>query len=274
MNDIIKECIDLYRNGDNFSFVLVNDLRRFIKCYVNPSVNSKTSKNELVEMAKEALNEESFFTFLEIDRFGLLRNQILNLLGISDYVLDKMVKNNQISILASISYTQTWGGKRTYNIYSMKDVIFAEVPQIHQVIIPDMTEKNLEEALYLVNKSAKVSRDTKEQSYKCKNHKQVKASKTRSNNLYCLKDSALHKMIDEKRLHYMGVHKQIIGNQENYLSYYIGHFYSYHIPCAEFDEKDYLGEIQGKISSEKTVKTDITFPQAVLLIKEYINKNE
>ena len=180
-----------------------------------------------------------------------------------------MVKNKSITILDSFSYYSE-NGRRTVNIYSMKDVIFSEIPQIKQLEIPEINDRNLEEAIYLINKSAKVSRDTKQKSYWWGLHRPVKASKTRSKNLYDLKDEALTKMLAENRIKYVGIHKQTVDEKTTYLQFYRGNYFSFHSPAFSYSESEIIGEIDELISSEKTQKTSLTFPQAVKLLEKYI----
>ncbi|MGV2641553.1 hypothetical protein GNF86_08780 [Clostridium perfringens] len=132
----------------------------------------------------------------------------------------------------------------------------------------DINNENLCISLYVINKSAKKSRDTKQKSYDSKIFKTTNYSKTRETLLYQLKKEVIYKMVSEGRLQVIGYHKQF----ENYLILYKYKEYSFHIPI-NFIPKDitYLGEIDSLISSESNIKT-IKFSEAKLLLKTYLNK--
>lgn len=132
----------------------------------------------------------------------------------------------------------------------------------------DINNENLCISLYVINKSAKKSRDTKQKSYDSKIFKTTNYSKTRETLLYQLKKEVIYKMVSEGRLQVIGYHKQF----ENYLIVYKYKEYSFHIP-TNFVPKDitYLGEIESLISSESNIKT-IKFSEAKLLLKTYLNK--
>ncbi|MGU9052079.1 YkyB family protein [Clostridium perfringens] len=132
----------------------------------------------------------------------------------------------------------------------------------------DINNENLCISLYVINKSAKKSRDTKQKSYDSKIFKTTNYSKTRETLLYQLKKEVIYKMVSEGRLQVIGYHKQF----ENYLILYKYKEYSFHIP-TNFVPKDitYLGEIDSLISSESNIKT-IKFSEAKLLLKTYLNK--
>ena len=132
----------------------------------------------------------------------------------------------------------------------------------------DINNENLCISLYVINKSAKKSRDTKQKSYDSKIFKTTNYSKTRETLLYQLKKEVIYKMVSEGRLQVIGYHKQF----ENYLLLYKYKEYSFHIP-TNFVPKDitYLGEIESLISSESNIKT-IKFSEAKLLLKTYLNK--
>ncbi|MFY8224209.1 YkyB family protein [Clostridium perfringens] len=132
----------------------------------------------------------------------------------------------------------------------------------------DINNENLCISLYVINKSAKKSRDTKQKSYDSKIFKTTNYAKTRETLLYQLKKEVIYKMVSEGRLQVIGYHKQF----ENYLILYKYKEYSFHIP-TNFVPKDitYLGEIESLISSESNIKT-IKFSEAKLLLKTYLNK--
>ena len=141
-----------------------------------------------------------------------------------------------------------------------------------QPVLP-ATDENIASALYTINKSAKVSRDTKNRSYYNRKFQCCGAAKTRMLNLYHLKDAVLKKLQEEDRVEYLGVNRQVFDyGPDSFLRLYrIGDF-TFHIPCQkdEVNELEILDEeIDGEISAEKTRNVDINFRQAMLLLENY-----
>ena len=270
MDNIKRRCIDVFNRDGNYLYVCVPDLYKFLKKNFEPKLKQYTCKADLIEMAKEHLNEQTVDIFAEkLDRFGLTSKQVIEILELdSHYVLDKMVKEGTIREIAVYKHQP----KTLKKIFSMSDVFTATLPEIRQVEVPDMTDENLEDAVYLINKSAKVSRDTKNRSFEEENHRQVQSSKTRSLNLYYLKDETLKKLIQENKLAYVGIHEQECNDDIYYLKLYRGKKHEFHIPI-DFPEdgEKIIGKISGEISAEKTKEIDMTFKQAVKLLESYTN---
>ncbi len=94
--------------------------------------------------------------------------------------------------------------------YELFDV--AETVEIRKRKIKplEITDENIAAALYIVNKSAKKSRDTKKWNYQWKQHGVVSAAKTRENKLYQLKDKVMEELIRQGMASVEGIHSQII----------------------------------------------------------------
>ena len=136
------------------------------------------------------------------------------------------------------------------------------------------TPINLCEALYLLNKSAKKSRDTAQSSYHHSKHGLAKSAKTRKTNLYTLKDAAVKKMVDDGILELKGYHEQThsigSGTEISYLLLYQYEDFEFHIPhSARPKDLELLGNITQLISKEATRECSIKFNDGVALLKRY-----
>lgn len=135
-----------------------------------------------------------------------------------------------------------------------------------------ITLKNISEALYLINKSAKKSRDTKIENYYYRRHKVVSAAKTRQNKLYNLKDQVIKKLLNEQFAVVLGYHIQTKYVPKIHLKLIkIGEF-SFHqlATLEEVKELEFLGDID-TISSDKTIDVSINFFESINLLNRYVN---
>ncbi len=142
-----------------------------------------------------------------------------------------------------------------------------------KVKLLEATDKSLAEALYIINKSAKTSRDTKQSNYYSRNFQVVGAAKTRQNKLYDLKDETISKLLDENRIKILGYHEQqAYDGDTNFLLMLEIEGFSFHLPASEQQMAglNKLGEI-GIISAEKTREVAINFYEAEKLLKHYTN---
>ena len=131
--------------------------------------------------------------------------------------------------------------------------------------------ENLAISLYLINKSAKVSRDTKQESYEQGNYAQVRSSKTRQTNLYELKDEVLTKALKENIATVEGYHFAS-GNRQPLALIQLGGL-TFHRPITQTAGLTQLGELD-IISKEvnPSIKGEITFAQAKDLLKAYLTQ--
>src|SRR5699024_3647671 len=97
----------------------------------------------------------------------------------------------------------------------------------------EMSDRNIAESLYLINKSAKKSRNTKQENYYRRNFQVVGASKTRQNKLYDLKEQVINKLLKHERINVKGYHTQDSYNGgTNYLILLKLEGYTFHMPVC------------------------------------------
>lgn len=161
------------------------------------------------------------------------------------------------------------GGKwKDFVLYHIDNTV--EIKQ-RKVKLLDPTDKNIAESLYLINKSAKLSRDTKQSNYYDRKFQVVGAAKTRQNKLYYLKDAVIEKLIDENRIDIIGYHEQQSYDGDiNYLMMLKMEGFTFHIPISknETNGLKLLGDI-GIIPAEKTRDVSINFYEAKKLLEFY-----
>lgn len=132
---------------------------------------------------------------------------------------------------------------------------------------------NVCEALYIINKSAKKSRDTKNNNYRV-DFRVLNAAKTREEKLYNLKNKVMDKLIKEGTLKLMGYHIQN-GYNTTYLKLYKyesdTNTYTFHMISnkAEVEGLENLGII-GEISAEVSGEKKIKFNEAVRLLENFL----
>lgn len=160
------------------------------------------------------------------------------------------------------------GKWRTYNLYHIDNCkqIRRRVTDITGFILDD---KTIASAIYVINKSAKKSRDTKQINYYRGKHRVVQRAKRRSFEIYELKNMVIDKLMDENRMEIIGYHKQ--QSFDNHLLLLNIADFTFHTPISKEDSNiyKYLGEI-GIISASIGRKVDIKFNQAVKLLEKYL----
>lgn len=132
----------------------------------------------------------------------------------------------------------------------------------------EINPKNICEALYVINKSAKISRDTKKLNYGRGNYGVVSGAKTRETKLYELKNKVMDKLIKNNILKLLGYHMQ----GETYLKLYKYDNYTFHniSNAKEVEGLENLGNID-LISAEYKIKPIIKFTDATNLLNKYIS---
>ena len=137
-----------------------------------------------------------------------------------------------------------------------------------------LTLDNIAEALYVINKSAKVSRDTKKENYQYRNFRVVAYSKSRETKLYNLKGQVIELLMTKELAEIKGYHmqKRYDGNINYLLLVAVGDF-TFHMPVFSKLAKKYtlLGDID-VISAEKTRKTTLNFFESVNVLERFIEK--
>lgn len=206
-------------------------------------------------------------------------------------------------------YASAGGRMNYFDLYDVDNTIEIKKKKPADISDMDLNSVNIGESLYVVNKSALKSRDTKAANYSLGNHGVVKNAKSRQYNLYDLKDKVINKAIQEGVAQVLGyhIHETTVWNnvrhytyseeereemKENNLPWEVYNEYEtmiesttvrnhllylkienffFHIPIEEKNLGDYkcLGEMD-MVSSEITRKTKITFEQAKALLEKYI----
>lgn len=266
--EVAKKIIEQHKKKGRFIFNDEDSLEEFLL----KNFKIKTIiKKDAEEKAYELLNINTLECFSEnLKDFGISKNDMVECLGISDYMGTKFLKEGKVRVKGTFA---TDYKNHEYKILNVMDIIsVADSIKPKEIKLVECTIKNLAEALYLINKSAKISRDTKQMAYDHNRHKVCKASKTRSWNLYHLKDAAIKKMIEEGKIEYVGIQKQIInGHHATYLDLYQIADFTFHCPhSGEVEETEIMQDvIDGEIGAEKTRKVSINFQQAVKLLEKY-----
>ena len=168
----------------------------------------------------------------------------------------------------------TGGRWKDFSFYRMEDTVEIKRRESKEIIELEITDDNIFKSLYVINKSAKKSRDNKIKNYDLERYGIVSRCKERENKLYKLKNRVMEKAILENKLKLEGFHVQSISNRCVYLCLYKGGEYSFHIPVEEKPDGKFLGKLDNKISSEVKVTTKIKFKQAVDLLERYIDEIE
>ncbi|GEM02533.1 hypothetical protein SAMN05421839_1429 [Halolactibacillus halophilus] len=159
-------------------------------------------------------------------------------------------------------------GHKTFNLYAIEDAIpikkrHVEIKHVH------LTDKTLSEALYIINKSAKKSRDAKNLAYLLGDHQTTQSQKSRQQNLYKLKDKTLAILAAQGKLIYLGYHEM----DDDYLYLYRFGEYTFHIPKQAEGNPPLLNDLSEPISSEQTRKTTLRFREAQALIQRFLKEN-
>ncbi len=195
-------------------------------------------------------------------------------------------------IETGITHKIKYEGWHDFEFFSLSQTMPKKTRTVKNIDL-DCSSSNLCESLYIINKSAKKSRDTKEKNYRNQNYGVVARSKLRQIELYNLKDKVIKKMIDDSILVPVGYHEQVFETtrsyrqedddtgevsyesytetQTNYIILYQSKEFSFHLPvCNKPTDIPFLGVIP-KITSEKTRDTTIKFNDAVNLLNKYVS---
>ncbi|GAB3807083.1 YkyB family protein [Virgibacillus kimchii] len=165
-------------------------------------------------------------------------------------------------------------GWRDSNLYHINNTVKIRKYTKQEICSFELSEDNIAKALYVINKSAKKSRDTKVRNYNNMKHGHAQIAKERQLNLYYLKDRVLSKLLKEEKLKVIGYHVQesVWDGSKSYLLLYELEGFKFHIPVESGDVLEYkkLGEIHSVISAETKIKVDIKFNESTSLLEEYL----
>lgn len=168
--------------------------------------------------------------------------------------------------------TQSDENRLSRKKYPLYDINETQVVKQRQTDISklEMTIHNIAESLYIINKSAKKSRDTKKINYFDRNYGVVNRAKTRQLKLYALKDAVLRKLLDENKAEMIGYHTQ---NGKKLLLIQLED-YTFHLPAEQGQTKclKHLGEI-AIIPAAATRKVTLKYNEAVKLLETFLQKD-
>ena len=273
-NNIYKRCVERHKKQNRFQAVLKDDLAAYLN-RIDETVTKRTLKKDLVEIAYSHLTPETVDDFTRnLPSFGLTIYDAMEILGLTQYQARKLASQGKLEKIGEMygETSRSAGGRKTYYMYSIPSIIRASGEKIEvKTYDVEPTDTNLVSALYLINKSAKVSRDTKWKAYAEGKHGVCHAAKTRAEKLYNLKDRAVKKLVEEGKMRFVGVHDQKMGGLHvNYLDKYEMAGFSFHVPhTGEVSKGEVIGVIDGEISAEKTRKVGLTFNEAKYLLEKY-----
>lgn len=274
----LERCVEVFDKNNRWGLIPPGCLKKFLRKEFNMKGLSSMRKPELVEIAKPYLTPETLLKFCDVDNFGFLIKDIAETLNISEYMAKKIVEENQIRSVGNYTFSKGYYRIKC-TIYSIRDVIALgeagiikprKVKKDEEKAI-ETTPDNLAMALYVINKSAKKSRDTKQNAYSKSDFRVCNASKTRSKNLYHLKNAVMEKMVQDGYMSFVGIHRQKINEDIIYLDLYrCGDFTFHNVHRGGVDGKLLLDNvINDMISAEVTKEVPITYSQAVVLLEKY-----
>ncbi|WP_285395261.1 YkyB family protein [Lysinibacillus sp. fls2-241-R2A-57] len=198
-----------------------------------------------------------FHSWKNIEEGYYTKTKLKNELGLKPF------DESQYDATAKLYVNSKWGNYVLYHIDNCVEIKKRKVTE-HPI-----TLQNIAESLYLINKSAKVSRDTKKDNYHLKNHSFVQAAKTRQSKLYDLKVSVIKKLLSESEIEIKGYHTMFGG----FLMLLEINDFTFHLPVFknEIANLTHLGVLENEISSERTRKVSLNFFEAENLLNRYID---
>lgn len=276
MSQIESKCVQLIKENNRLALCKAPDMSVFLSQQFNVKGTYKWKKQDLLDEAYKLLDEDTLKCFTDnLKNFGLLRSDVAELLGCTDYRVKELIKEGRIKKVGESGRMNI-----TYFLYDVNDTIslfhsgdYPKKQTRHYEI--DQNDENIAEALYIINKSAKKSRDTRHTAYHMRKHGVCHAAKTRSIQLYALKNHVIQKMISEGKASFLGFKKQIVNNNAVYLKTYAIADRQFHIPCDDEVNDSCLlpGAIERMISAEKK-NTVLNYIQALTLLKKYVGYEE
>ena len=142
----------------------------------------------------------------------------------------------------------------------------------------EITDEVIFKSMYILNKSAKKSRDTQKRANQENNLPLMKRSKTRKDFIYKIKHLAMEKLVEDGRLEFIGIHKQDVNHTSFFLAYYKRkEGFSYHRPATKQEIKLFKEDaIQTMTVVPATVKRkqDIGYREAVEILLSYLGKTK
>jgi hypothetical protein len=274
--NIRERCIEKLKDKNKLRFISKNDIVEYLSNNFDVAISKNIKKTELIDILEGTLKEESLLLFVEsFPEMGLTQFEISELYGCSKAQLNRFIKKGRLNKVHEIQnsehkYIVTY----LYNILDVIDLYESgEYPKAKKEKTYDLelSDENIAESLYIINKSAKKSRDTKVRGYCNKAHRVCHAAKTRSYNLYHLKDCVIEKLMGENRIQYLGIVKQKIHEKVIYLDEYRLKDFCFHVPHkGKVDEDEVLDKIIcGEIPATVTRNNSLSFNEAKWILEKY-----
>lgn len=142
----------------------------------------------------------------------------------------------------------------------------------------EINDETIFKSMYVLNKSAKKSRDTQKKANKENNLPLMRRAKNRKDFIYKIKHLAMDKLVEEGKIEFIGIHKQDVNKTSFYLAYYKSkQGFSYHRPATKKEIKQYK---ENSISTMTVVpatvkrKQDIGYNEAVQILLTFIGKTK
>ena len=138
------------------------DLFSFLKQYVNPGLLTRSSKSELVHDLKEYMTTANLeFIAERMESFGLPMVDTVSVLDTTSYAVKKLVDNDTLRIVGTFKGGNQRIPYKLCSVLDILDISHAGLLEKKQQPVLPATDENIAGALYTINKSAKVSRDTR-----------------------------------------------------------------------------------------------------------------
>ena len=274
--NIVEMCVNKIKEKNRVGAVNKDIIADYLKKCFGLKITSKMKKLELIDMVYERLDQDSLSMLVEyIPAIGLSRSDISEIYGCSKAQLDKPIKKG---IIRKVNSIQRIDAKYivTY-LYDIRDVITLYETGGYPKAKPkkeynlDLSDENIAKALYIINKSAKKSRDTKMKGYCNGAHGVCHSAKTRSKNLYHLKDCTINKLYLEGRINYNGIVRQEVDDNIVCLDEYGLKNYTFHVPHEDRVNKAKVLDkvIKGEISAGATRQVSLKFNEAKWILEQY-----
>jgi len=209
------------------------------------------------------------FKFIDILTSELLFNSVYTNVEVEDFVL---VTDEEYRMLLSEAPADDYSGTLLIQL-RFGDYSYAEYYPIisDNCKIPEATESNVGQALYLVNKEAKKARNDKDYAYTQHDYEAVAYSKSKELYMYALKDKTLELLESEGKSKFIGYH--INEYNSSTLEYYRLDKFTFHKPCKTTieDEECENAKVTAIHSSATPIKDDIDIDveQAIAILLEY-----
>ena len=177
--------------------------------------------------------------------------------------------------IPQVGSVYTGGRWREFYFYKIEDTQPIKTKKKSKVRDLPMTLENICKSLYVIIKSAKKSRDSKQINYYSGNYGIVNRCKERQEDLYDIKNRVMQCLISNNKLILEGYHIQKINTMNIYLLLYRYKNYSYHIISSKDEIKGlkFLGIINNCITSDSK-NNGIKFNEATKILSEYLDNEK